>query len=1502
MADLFVHQPLNVLFVAHNPADALALQTALNQDGLNAFLVTWTDRAAAGFPQSLNRLAPSNFQVIVVDIDHEAPRFVMLEQICRQWPAMPVLAYSANADEEEILQALRAGAQDYLLKTPEGCAAAPRLIRRVLERQRFARSRQPEDGCLIPFIEQSYDGIAMVDEQGIIVRWNPAQESITGLSKESALGAQYWEMQIQILTPEVRAHYGVERMKRVLQRAFKIARCRKLKEPLEIEIQTSSGERKFIQILYFPIHTTGAAYIGALTRDITQQRQALLTLRESEARLKGFLDSAPDAMVIANIEGQIILANVQTEKMFGYTHDELLRLTAEDLACEAVRERHIQGRAQFFTQPQYVTEGVEREIYGRRKGGEEFPIEVSLSHHTLADGRVVVLAAIREVSARKQIEARLREARQRLLEAQQLAHIGHWTWDLQTETLTWSDEVYRIFGVEPDAFTPSVAAFENAIHPDDKEDFVRQRAQMLSEKQIACIDHRIFLPDGQVRYVQERTQLGLAENGEVGRVLGTVQDITERKQAEEALRRSTQLLYEAQTLANLGSWTADVQRATFDAAPESARLIGWTPGVHTMQELLDVFHPDDREAMRLQWEAAQHGSSFDLEHRVVVNGEVRWMHVSAKMAFDKDGRAISALGISQDITERKREEERRREADERYRLLFETMAQGVVFQAADGHIIHANSSAEKILGLTLDQMQGRTSIDPRWRAIHEDGSAFPGEAHPAMLALQSGRPVQNVVMGVYNPACSATRWINISAMPRFKEGEAQPYQVYTTFEDITERKQENRYLQARLRLANLSHQALEMEELMRAMLDEAEALTESTIGFFHFVDDDQQTIYLQTWSTHTLAKMCTAEGKGQHYPVTEAGVWANGIRHARAYIYNDYPALPDRRGLPPGHATITRLISLPIVRNNRVAAAFGVGNKPYDYDQNDLDVLGRLAEEAFGIILRKRVEQALRESEEKYRGLMESLDNQVAVIDGEGRFIYLNDRAAEPLGRAAQEIVGKTIFEVFPAELHSQQMQDIRWVMQENKSKVIERVEVNPGPRWYRTTIQPLRDENGRVSRVLINSMDIHELKTTQQELQELNRTLEERVQQRTTEARSLYESLRRANLELERALRLKDEFLAYMSHELRTPLNAILGISEILLAGYRGPLNERQHNFVSAIDTSGRHLLSLINDLLDVSKIEAGKVDIHLETVIISDVCQASLSFVKEQASKKGVALGFKYEKTALKVMADQRRLKQILVNLLSNAVKFTPSGGEVKLSVRADLQKARVEFSVSDTGIGIAPADLERLFTPFTQVDSSLSRQHEGTGLGLVLVKRLAELHNGEVSVVSEVGKGSCFTVSLPWDASLDEQQAPAAPRRSDLSRSAPAGGAETTAASPGLILLAEDNEVNAMSLRDYLDGLGYNVIVAVNGVEALGKARAIQPDLILMDVQMPEMDGLEVIRRLRTEARFKDTPIIALTALAMPGDSERCLAAGANAYLSKPVSLKQLAALMSDLLRKG
>jgi len=379
--------------------------------------------------------------------------------------------------------------------------------------------------------------------------------------------------------------------------------------------------------------------------------------------------------------------------------------------------------------------------------------------------------------------------------------------------------------------------------------------------------------------------------------------------------------------------------------------------------------------------------------------------------------------------------------------------------------------------------------------------------------------------------------------------------------------------------------------------------------------------------------------------------------------------------------------------------------------------------------------RALQESDQRYRAAFCNNPDAIFVIERQGVIVDANPAACELTGVSKERLLNRPIMHLATADPAAAEHLDATKELRENGST-------------YRAHVSFARADSTSIDAELHGTAlghglwqlllhDVTDRVQAEKELIEHKQALEEKVAARTRE-------LEHANAALAHAGRMKDEFLANMSHELRTPLNSVLGLADALLEGVYGDVEEQQKQILGTMRDSGRHLLELINDILDLSKIEAGRLELDYRSISVSEVCQASLRMVRPMAIAKRIGTWMRTDPKLGVVVADERRLKQMLVNLLSNAVKFTPAGGTA--GIEAWSQGSEVYFSVTDTGIGIAAPDLRRIFEPFTQIDSSLSRQHEGTGLGLALVRRLAQLHGGRVEVDSEQGRGSRFTIVLP------------------------------------------------------------------------------------------------------------------------------------------------------------
>ena len=380
------------------------------------------------------------------------------------------------------------------------------------------------------------------------------------------------------------------------------------------------------------------------------------------------------------------------------------------------------------------------------------------------------------------------------------------------------------------------------------------------------------------------------------------------------------------------------------------------------------------------------------------------------------------------------------------------------------------------------------------------------------------------------------------------------------------------------------------------------------------------------------------------------------------------------------------------------------------------------------------------------------------------------------------------------------------------------------------------------------------------------------------TNLNRMNEELGRLYQQLETANRHKSEFLASMSHELRTPLNAIIGFSEVLLDRLFGDLNAKQEEYLQDVLESGRHLLSLINDILDLSKVEAGRMDLDVGRFALPEILENGLTMVRERAGGHSIGLSLEVDPAIDVIEADERKVKQVVFNLLSNAVKFTPDGGQV--GIRAGMDDTGVRITVWDTGIGIAPENQGRIFEEFQQVGGVYTEKREGTGLGLALAKKFVELHGGQIWVESETGQGSRFTFTLP---------ACTVPHPHHAVALAPAAGAAAGVEDSGpVVLVVEDDAPAAELLRLSLAGAGYRVEVARDGEEGFAKAWQLQPSLITLDLLLPKIDGWDLLIRLKGEPATRDIPVVIVSIVEEHGKG---FALGAADYLVKPVSREEM-----------
>ena len=883
-----------------------------------------------------------------------------------------------------------------------------------------------------------------------------------------------------------------------------------------------------------------------------------------------------------------------------------------------------------------------------------------------------------------------------------------------------------------------------------------------------------------------------------------------------------------------------------------ARITSWNQGAQRMfgysaeemlgQHITRLFpHPLLDEEDRLVNTLRSGGVIANYETtRLHKSGHEIPVSLSMSLLLGPTGEPVGISKIVRDISARVAADEALRATEVQYKSLIDAMYEGVVVQMADGTIVSCNQSAERLLGLSFEQLIGRKSIDPVWRCIHEDMSAWHGETHPAMVALAEGREVREAVMGVYKEDGSLG-WISVNAKPMFDAGIDKPSSVICTFVDISQRKREadllRRSEQTFSAMFNSATSGMGILSAKGVWLTTNPALSEflgyaaEELGEMTFTD----VSHPDEWEVDTDQLARLRDGEIQVY------------QRAKRYLHREghvvwglasVSLVRDADGKP--EFLITQIVD--ITARKRAEESLASSNALMEESQEIAKVGGWELELESG---------QLYWTKETYRIHETSPDDFNPTVDaGVG---YFTDESRERITRALKNAVEHGVG------------YDLELETRTTKGKLIQ----------VRTTGRATI-EDGKTRRVSGIFQDITERKQYEQYLHE-------------------------AREAAELATQSKGQFLANMSHEIRTPMNAILGMLKLL---GNTALTGSQFDYVSKTEGAAKSLLGLLNDILDFSKIDAGKMELDVRPFRIDRLMRDLAVVLSANVGSKAIEVLYDIDPALPPVlMGDAMRLQQVLINLAGNAIKFT-STGQVVVSLRLtklhadkpggeaggeageEAAVAQVHWSVQDSGIGIAPENQAKIFSGFSQAESSTSRRFGGTGLGLAISQRLVEIMGGQVALVSALGAGSTFSFEL---------QLPVAP--------ADAHAAPRKLHSANRVLLVDDNPVACNLMAKMMSAFGWTVDIALSGQEALerineraGHVGEFPYQCVYIDWQMPGMNGWETLERVHQlhQSMGGTAPkIVMLSANARDDIQQRTQAEQdlINAFLIKPVTASML-----------
>ena len=1008
-----------------------------------------------------------------------------------------------------------------------------------------------------------------------------------------------------------------------------------------------------------------------------------------------------------------------------------------------------------------------------------------------------------------------------------------------------------------------------------------------------------------------------SDSGEVKGVVEFVRDITQHVKDRDKLNSQKERLANIVEGTDAGTWEWNIQTGKTVFNERWAQFIGYTLeelSPTTIDTWMEFTHPEDLEKCKEELDKYFRGKTnlYECEHRMKhKDGSWIWLLARGKVvSWTEDGKPLWMFGTHQNITKRKETEIRLNKSEEKYRELFEGAPIGIFRTNSQGKAIMANSTMAHILGFSTPE---------------ESIAYYDNLAEQLYVDSQRRREFFQIVKDqgwVENFEYKAKRkdgkhiWLSMTAQV-VTDKDDNDFVIDGFASDVTERKETERQLE-------------ESENFISALLNNLNVGVvacneEGILTYFNKKTEEfhglpQKNIPPEEWADYY--DLYSEDGKTklsiEEIPLYRAlnGEYFNEIEMVikpkegdALSILNSGQPLKDTQGNITGAVvamhdiTDRKLKEKQLIELNQQLSQqneeIASQNEEYEALNEELNEKNTEVQKS-NTELKKAKEKA--EESEKYFRLLISNAPYAIFIQTNWKFAYVNYQAMELFGaEKAEELIGKPVMERFHPDFHDKVRKRIVGLNQEKLFQPnIEEIYLKLDGTPVNVEVSAVPFRYGGEDGALVFVRDITDRKQAERQLQHNYEKLvatEKELKTSNEELQDLNDRLKKQKKEMEEAKeqaeesdRLKSAFLANMSHEIRTPMNSIMGFSELLQK--KDTPKDKQKKFLDIIHSRTGHLLHIINDLVDVSKIEANQLTLEFQHFYLNDVMQELYSvFSNELESREKahiqlrMSMGLNHEQSYIE--SDFNRFRQIMDNLLKNAVKYTREG---TIEFGYEMQSENtLRFYVLDSGAGIPQDQQEHIFERFRQVGDSTARTQEGTGLGLTISKNLVEMMGGEMWMNSKEGEGSVFYFTLPYETKSNSENAETQQQETDVDES-----------KDKTLLVIEDDPASREYLKELLEPHGFTLILCETGKDGYESfTNNPEIDLILLDLKLPDMDGLDIIRKIRSSSTNSKVPVIAQTAYAMSGDAQKSINAGCNDYISKPIDINQLLEKISKFI---